>query len=292
MVIISVVRDYEMYNRLIKNNVHNKSAIFVDYDNTTENKSIPERYNSFIDSYDYSKEDWFVFCHEDWEIKEKWERRFKYLDKNSLYGPIGVILYSFGKFLKLHKIGTIWNSNRENTDGSITGQYASTGTEVSTFDCQCLIVHSDLIKKYNLRFDENLHWDLYVEDFCANAREKYDIKSRIMNLHCQHYSFGNIQQRFYDNFHYLKNKYKGAKYAYSSTVTVINDIFGCQKVKNNFWGYLFYKFMGFVFTKKIKTNGRIIIKVLKIQLPQFIAKFLHHISLRLRDVLNHREPSE
>ena len=52
------------------------------------------------------------------------------------------------------------------------GRRVKTGIKVQTFDCQCLIIHSSLINRYKLRFDENLTFDLYVEDFCANANEK------------------------------------------------------------------------------------------------------------------------
>ena len=49
--VITVVRDYEMYTRLIKNNINFQSAVLYDLDNTAENKSISVRYNEFINAY-------------------------------------------------------------------------------------------------------------------------------------------------------------------------------------------------------------------------------------------------
>lgn len=81
-----------------------------------------------------------------------------------------------------------------------------------------IIVHSSLIKKYDLRFDETLSFDLYVEDFCIQAREKYGIVSKILPLKCQHYSYGNVSKRFYELLKYMRKKYKKSNRIYYSTV--------------------------------------------------------------------------
>lgn len=59
-----------MYDRLARNNPKNAGDEFVCFDNRKENVGVAERYNSFLDSYDYESPAWFVFCHEDWETKE------------------------------------------------------------------------------------------------------------------------------------------------------------------------------------------------------------------------------
>ena len=214
--VITVVRDYEMYTRLIKNNINFQSAVLYDLDNTAENKSISVRYNEFINAYDFSQETWFVFCHEDWELKEDIAHKLAFLDKNSLYGPIGTVLLDQKSRFLLRSLGGVKNSDKEGKNIRFYGRKCKDGTSVETFDCQCLIVHSGLIEKYGLRFDENLGFDLYVEDFCANAKEKFGIASRIVNLKCRHYSYGNIRERFYDSFEYLQDKYAAANYSYSN----------------------------------------------------------------------------
>ena len=216
MIVISVVRDFEMYNRLVKNNkFYPKDTHFYAFDNNKENLTIPKRYNSFLEDYDYSQENWFVFCHEDWEIKEDLMTRLESLDKNALYGPIGVALNWNGFSSRV--FGEIENSNKDGSGLLVVGNKCLPLSEVGTFDCQCLIVHSSLIKKYGLRFDKNLSWDLYVEEFCITAREKYDIPSKILALKCQHYSFGNVEERFYLQYQYLQNKFKSARNYYNVT---------------------------------------------------------------------------
>lgn len=214
--VITVVRDYAMYTYLVKNNVYFQSAALYDLNNTVENESISVRYNEFLNAYDFSRETWFIFCHEDWELKEDLTAKLTVLDKNALYGPIGTALLAQKKRFLLRSFGGVKNSDKDGKNVRFYGRKCSDGTPVETFDCQCLIVHSGLIEKYGLRFDENLSFDLYVEDFCANAKEKYGIASKIVNLKCQHYSYGHIKDRFYSGFEYLEKKYAGAQNSYSN----------------------------------------------------------------------------
>jgi hypothetical protein len=79
---------------------------------------------------------------------------------------------------------------------------------VSSLDCCCLIVHSSLINKYNLRFDENLDWHMYVEDFCINCEKNYDIKSKAVQFDCYHLGIGNLNEDFYKCAKYVKEKHE------------------------------------------------------------------------------------
>ncbi len=263
MQIISVVRNFDFYNRCVKENPFNKGAKFTTVDNLSENRSIALRYNEFLDAYDYAKPDWLIFCHEDWEIKENWQSRLDELDKNKLYAPIGLFLTK--SFLPKLK-GEIICSDKDGENAELFGEKVVTGTEVGTFDCQCLLIHSDLVKKYNLRFDKNLSFDLYVEDFCINAKEKHQIVSCIFQLDCQHYSRGNIQPRFYEQLKYLRKKYYWAKGIYGTTVN------------GEFIGRLFniVRFMSicfrFLYQNKITKSGKHIIKICKI--PVFSKKIV------------------
>lgn len=216
LAVVTVVRDYAMYNRLVKNNDGFQSAVFYDIDNSVENKNISIRYNEFLDSYDFNREAWFVFCHEDWQLNGDIVSKLESLDKNSFYGPIGTIFLAQKNFYLLRSLGGIKNSDKKGKHIRFYGRKCKDGTVVDTFDCQCLLVHSSLVAKYGLRFDEKLHFDLYVEDFCANAKEQHGILSKIVNLTCQHYSYGSIKERFYDDFNYLQDKYANAAYTYSN----------------------------------------------------------------------------
>lgn len=216
IVVISVVRDFDLYNRLVASNVFFRNAQFVTFDNRKDNKFISVRYNQFLDNYDYSQAAWFVFCHEDWELLEDLSARLEVADKGCLYGVIGTVFVPKKNKYLLRSLGYVKNSDKKGENVRFYGRSCPVFTQVDTFDCQCLVVHSSLIAAHTLRFDENLHFDLYVEDFCINAREKYGILSKILNIKCQHYSFGSIEQRFYDNFAYLQEKYKNACRSYSN----------------------------------------------------------------------------
>ncbi len=259
MQIVSVVRDFEIYNKLIKNNkFYSTNTNFIIFDNSKENITIPKRYNSFLESYDYSKEDWFVFCHEDWEAKEDLEQKLLNLNKDCLYGPIGM---SFGKFYKKSVAYGIIIQSDKNGDSPVKygRNIDDKNNLVGTFDCQCLIVHSSLIKKYHLRFDENLSWDLYVEDFCIAANEKHNICSKILLLKCQHYSHGAITKRFYDQLTYLRKKYRHSFKIYCTTVkghAICNPLLLSL--------YNIPSFKRFFYQKKTTKSGKLLIKIFKI----------------------------
>ena len=263
---ISVVRNFEMYNRLVKNNPFNKGAKFIAFDNNKENLGISARYNSFLDSYDYSKEAWFVFCHEDWEVKEDLASRIKGLAKDCLYGPIGA---PFAKNILWNSSaqGQIEESQKDGTELKTAGQYNDTLPVVGTFDCQCLIVHSSLIQKHHLRFDENLCFDLYVEDFCINARENYGVSSRVLQLKCHHWSKGRLSERFYEKLSYLKEKHKGAQYFYITPVNTTKITKGIALNSLGFYNAVVndFKFLcKFIFQAKKTKKNKLLIKVFRI----------------------------
>ena len=120
-----------------------------------------------------------------------------------------------------------------------------TCARVDCFDCQCLIVHSSLVKKYGLRFDEKLLFDMYVEDFCVNAFEKYGVISRTIKIECTHFSRGSINARFHSSLDYVREKYKGGKKRYA-TIVGRHNTFGrnidkpVSKYRNNLLGKVWY----------------------------------------------------
>lgn len=254
MNLISVVRDFDLYQKLIQTNPFTQDATCTPLDNSRENKHISVRYNEFLNTYDYTQADWFIFCHEDWELKEDLSARLAHLDKGQLYGCIGR--------MNVKKLGQITQSDKNGRDHvEQVGIYCNELTQAMCFDCQCLIVHSELINKHQLRFDENLSFDLYVEDFCIHAREQHDIKSYILQLECQHYSRGNVQERYFEQLRYLKEeKYKQTKHGYMLMVT--DDIIGRSfSIKLH---VMMDQIAHFFYQDKITQSGRRIIKVCKI----------------------------
>jgi hypothetical protein len=261
MVIISVVRDFDMYHRLVRDNRFNQGASFYPIDNREKNEAVPLCYNRFLDGYDYSKEAWLVFCHEDWEILEPWQKRFDELDKESLYGPVGVRVVGRKRMV----LGQIKNSMKDGSGCRLVGIDFPTGTVLGTFDCQCVIVHSSLIARTGLRFDLNLVFDLYVEEFCMQAREKFGILSRVFALSCQHYSFGNLQPRFYKAVDHVRRKHPKLKHCYSTTATKVLmgpiNLFEMFQIEKELRHSIF---MRYIYFEKITRSNHHLVKIFKI----------------------------
>ena len=216
-----------MYSRCISGNHCLDGCDLVKFDNNVENITVPRRYNSFIDSLD-EEDCWVVFCHEDWKANEPLSPKVEKFNPDTLYGVVGTVV-KHSLFIDLTL--TMGYEHHSNKDGSDSRLFRGVRYEapVDTFDCQCIIVHTSLIKKYGLRFDERMEWDLYVEDFCAAAREKYGIMSRTFKLDCQHYSRGVILQRFWDCLDYEKEKFKDSPHRYGVTVGKCTTFGGNQK---------------------------------------------------------------
>jgi|GEM_PF-473847 len=221
VVFVSVYIDKDLYASCLVDNsfIHNNClCATVGFDNTHDNQNISVRYNQFLKEYDFSSSAWFVFCHSDWEVREDVVPLFEQLDKNSLYGPIGaVLLYdSCGGLVREYR-GQCFEKKRDGTNERHQRcVLTDTGVIVDTFDCQCLIVHSSLVEKYNLRFDDNLKFDLYVEDFCINAKLAHNIKSKIVNIKCCHWNqLDDISQRpqYFDDLVKLNQKYPDSLFA-------------------------------------------------------------------------------
>lgn len=211
-VFVAVVRDHDMYARLVKGNPNNAGGEFVAFDNLAENLSVTARYNSFIESWDYSREAWFVFVHEDYEFLEPVGPLLAKADRKSIYGTCGARSTRPGDDI-------VWalNSNRDGTDLGLYGRPFCGQPTVLTSDCNCLMVHSTLVREFGLRFDEKLTFDLYAEDFEIVAFECFGIPTKILGVANHHYSFGNIAPRFFVQRRYLMDKYRDASRVYGTT---------------------------------------------------------------------------
>lgn len=218
-IFISAVRDFKMYDAVIKTNpfVQKDNIVLEVIDNTAENRGLSKRYNDFLERYDYLEKAWFVFCHEDWEILEGIAKKLEDLDRNCLYGSFGArtVKTKDGQ-LKREYVGNIYDCAKDHTNLRKIGKEFKGLEKVDVLDCQVLIVHSDLINKHTLRFDEQFEWDLYVEDFCLNAFVKHAIVSRVLDLEVCHCSqVTDISQRpsCLEKYPYINEKYKQYSFA-------------------------------------------------------------------------------
>ena len=218
IVCASVVRDFAMYERCVRGNSHCAGCELVPIDNRERNEGIGVGYNRFIESRPADEDAWYVFCHEDFELKEPLPERLATLGRDSLWGPIGVATeVKLGLYHKWTMRGSLEECKKDGSGRRSIGTAVSEGTPVETFDCQCVIVHASLVQRHHLRFDENLTFDLYAEDFCIAAKERFGVASRILPLKACHWSGGSVQPRYYKQEAYLNDKWRDCCYTGTSS---------------------------------------------------------------------------
>lgn len=242
--VASVVRDVAMYERCVLENPYFGGVDLVMLDNRVENRPITKLYNDFLDGIDDDR--WIVLCHEDWELKENLLDVLARLDKNKLYGPIGVFIEEKKNVDVMVIKGTAHQSTKSGGKSVIIRGKEAQG-RVDTFDCQCLIMHSSLARQHSLRFDETLCFDMYVEDFCVNAYEQAGVESHAVSIDCHHHSEGKLSQAFRDSVEYVRRKYSKSKKRYATIVGHLNTFGGDPgrpvfKWKRIPWIMLRYKF--------------------------------------------------
>lgn len=215
--LVSVVRDEAMYRRCIAANPFCADCELLKIDNRAQNETIPVLYNRVLDGLVCSVPRWIFFAHEDFELLEPvdvWT--VADLDVTRLYGVIGGRLVPRKRWL----LGGVWGgafygqvlqSEKNGTDLKSVGNPTPLDTVVETVDCQFLAVHSSLVSRHRLRFDERLSFDLYAEDFCLNALLSYGSETAIWPIRAWHHSPGNVQPRFFRQKVYLDAKYPRAE---------------------------------------------------------------------------------
>lgn len=211
--IVSAIRDEAMYMRSIAQNHDCDNCDKFAIDNRERNESIPVLYNRAIEQTLANEVDhWIVFAHEDFEPLEPLDEVLQQADPQQIYGIIGGRLLPRKRWL----LGGIWSgvfygeimqTEKDGTNKITVGNRTPSGTVVETVDCQFIAVHTLLLRRLPLRFDENLTFDLYAEDFCLAAWVRHNVKSAILNLQACHHSSGNIAPRFFDQKQYLDRKY-------------------------------------------------------------------------------------
>jgi len=220
-VVISVIRDFAMYERCVVPSAERCGCERIVLDNREKNERIPVLYNRFLDAFDYSNPAWFVFCHEDFEWMDDLKERFSTLPTDGIYGPVGVrYRIEHGWNVHVEACGSFLQTNKDGSSPIVFGREVPTGTPVKTLDCACLIVHSSLVERYGLRFDENLSFDLYVEDFCIAAQERHGITCRILPMKAHHWSAGSIGDRYCRQLACLRKKWPRVSYPSSCSFAI------------------------------------------------------------------------
>jgi hypothetical protein len=174
------------------------------YDNRETNLPIPIRYNQAVQTLLESNYDgWICFIHNDFSLLQPLDHLLQDLDHHQLYGPIGAILEDNQKRL----VGEILQGH----NGSLIhhGSPIDQPTLADTVDCQCLLIHTDLLRKHDLRFDEHelLSFHQYVEELCLQAGEQYAIPTYVVPIKCKHASQGTSHRAIDLAIDYINAKY-------------------------------------------------------------------------------------
>lgn len=223
--VICAFNNQEIFDKVVKNNENIKSAELFAYDNTIDNISITKRYNDFINSElsNNDKDFWCVFFHQDFGIMEDIETVVAKLDKKNIYGAVGVKIFKGLFWGKRHSVDEQVSFGFKNelklTYGRILqgnndfnfkphGRKLYFQATVDAVDCSCIIVHSSLIRKYNLSFDENLSFHMYAEELCYSAKKNYKIKTKVIQMNCYHLGKGTFDEEYQKSAQYLKDKFK------------------------------------------------------------------------------------
>lgn len=217
--VICVVNNWEIFDKVVKNNENLKNCEYFISDNTKEDVAITKRYNSFIENSIGKEDFWCLFIHQDFGIMEDIDLVLKKLNQNYIYGAVGVKNFKgifFGKKNKDRNLGFKTSfklmlgqilQGENNFDLKKRWATALFQPTVDAIDCCCIIIHSSLIKKHNLRFDENLSFHLYAEELCYSAKKNHQIKTKVIQMKCFHLGQGTLNEEFEKSAQYLKEKF-------------------------------------------------------------------------------------
>ena len=216
VIVISVVRDWAMYEKCLGKNPNVQDCRLIPVDNREKNERISVCYNRALEGLEDGMSRWLVFCHEDFQPLENVADVLSLANRALIHGPIGGRLehrrpWLLGGFWPGVFAGVVEMSEKDGSCEETFGTLVPASTRVDTVDCQCLIVHSSLVEKYRLRFDECLSFDLYAEDLCLDAKLSHGIETAILPFRCRHYSRGTVLPRFFEQKAYLDAKYPRAE---------------------------------------------------------------------------------
>lgn len=221
--VICVYNKPEIFEKVIKTNENLQDFEIISFDNTQINTPITKHYNNFIkeqilDSPD-NNDFWCLFIHQDFGLIENITPKLEEFKPEAIYGAVGVKLFrgvffgkksqnshlGFKKYLAV-EYGRILQGN-DDFNFTYYGREVNAPVKVDAVDCCCIILHSSLIKKYNLQFDENLSFHMYAEELCYRAQKEFDIPIVVAQLNCFHMGKGSYNEEFQKSTQYVKNKF-------------------------------------------------------------------------------------
>ena len=206
MVIVTVVNDWTVFDYVYKSYQAIAGIPVLTYDNSSENVGISARYNKAIEQLLMDEQErWIFFCHQDFGFLEDPRRFLQELNVKRIYGPVGARLQQRWPSWLVGRTLANYTARREIfgqfTWGDPQGRHTlsemrvSEDTSVDTLDCCCLAVHTSLLRALPLRFDEQLSFHMYAEDFSLAAKHFFDIGTYVKQMECFHISEGGVYEK-------------------------------------------------------------------------------------------------
>ena len=222
--IVTVVKDFELYEESIKNNEFTKDCDLITYDNSKEDISVTQRYNDFLENHlkKIAPNDWIVFCNQGFKFLEDFKEIILGLEPNSIYGVMGAKTkrkFSWKRFKFLDEIakvgGIIKDENHVPKQRSRKEQKIKL---VENIDSCCMIINAELLQDFHLNFNEKLPYFFFIEEFCLAALYKYKIKAHVIPVDAFFLGPQEFPPEYYESKDYLKTEYHLNNFASYNTI--------------------------------------------------------------------------
>lgn len=212
VVVVTACNDLSIYERHAAKSVGIDAEQFHRYDNTSDNRPVPERYNQFIEAMPADLDAWIAFVHNDFQFLEDPRDWLSSVSPNHLYGVVGADMVedpAATPGAAVHRWvvrGRVECSTRLIASG-VCGAKVDGMVPVQTVDCCCLIMHASLIRRLKLRFDETFAWHLYTEELSLRAARDWGVRTFVVPVRSGHYGRGTIDDSFHESLQRLKQTY-------------------------------------------------------------------------------------
>lgn len=178
----------------------------VRFDNGAENRPVPVRYNEYIEAMPLRQNAWLAFIHNDFQFHEDPGPLLAKAPRDRIYGVVGANLVASPQreghageaappFYQM--VGCVQCSPQLIPTGWC-GDPISDMAPAKTVDCCCVIVHSSLVHKHDLRFNEHYEWHFYSEEFSLRAFRDHGIETWVLPLRSGHYGLGATNASFFE----------------------------------------------------------------------------------------------
>lgn len=179
----------------------------VRFDNSVENRPVPVRYNQYLESMSPVQDAWLAFVHNDFQFHEDPAPLLATVPRDRIYGVVGANIVvtappgdgSGGEPARreYRMVGSVRCSPKL-IPSEVCGDPISELAPAKTLDCCCLIVHSSLVRRYRLRFNERYEWHFYAEEFSLRAFRDHGIETWVLPLRSGHYGLGATNAAFFE----------------------------------------------------------------------------------------------